>query len=347
MDAVCISILSSVPSVSSCSNRLAFDLREAVIARCATIGRIRGMGHHHDHHHHMPSADALHRSFAIGVGLNVVYVAVEAGFGFWANSLALLADAGHNLSDVVGLLLAWGAVYLGRVKPTKRRTYGWRSSSILAAVLNSLLLLLVIGGISWEAIGRFNAPGDVPGNVLMWVAGMGVVINTVTAMLFLRGRDADLNIKGAYLHMAADAAVSAGVVISGLAITLTGWSIIDPLCSLAIAVVILLGTWRLFRESLNLMLHAVPAGIDPREVSRFLASLPGVVEIHDLHIWAMSTTETALTAHLVKPGEENADAFLAETAHELSHRFGIHHTTIQLEQGDSNAKCPIAPSEID
>lgn len=301
--------------------------------------------HHHDHHHHAVRPEEFHRAFAIGVTLNVAYAAIEAGFGIWSNSLALLADAGHNFSDVLGLLLAWAAVYLSRVKPTRRRTYGWRSSSILAAVLNSLLLLVAIGGIGWEAVRRFDSPGDVPGGVMMAVAGVGVVINTATALMFLRGRKDDLNIKGAYLHMAADAGVSIGVVLSGLGIHLTGWTVIDPVCSLVIAGVILLGTWQLFRESVNLMLHAVPAGIDPREVAEFLSSLPGVVAIHDLHIWAMSTTETALTAHLVKPDAGVADAFLAETARELTRRFGIHHTTIQIECDPHAHECPIAPSE--
>jgi cobalt-zinc-cadmium efflux system protein len=314
------------------------------LVRFGRIDRIRHMSHDHHHHHHGPAAGDFHRAFAWAVALNIGYVLVEAGFGIWSNSLALLADAGHNFSDVLGLLLAWAAHYLAQAKPTKRRTYGWRSSSILAAVLNSLLLLLAIGGISWEAISRMNQPGEVHGLVLTAVAGVGVVINTLTALLFLRGRKEDLNIKGAYLHMAADAAVSGGVVVSGLVIYFTGWTIIDPLCSLVIVLVILLGTWSLFRESVNLMLHAVPAGIDPRQVARFLADLPGVVEIHDLHIWAMSTTETALTVHLVKPAMSNEDEFLAETAHELTHQFGIHHATMQIERGTGG--CPVASAEV-
>ncbi|GAB4147143.1 MAG: cation diffusion facilitator family transporter [Planctomycetaceae bacterium] len=304
-------------------------------------------GAHHHHDHHVPTGRDFHRAFAWGIALNVGFTVVEAGFGIWSNSLALLADAGHNFSDVLGLLIAWAAHYLAQVKPSRRRTYGWRSSSILAALLNSLILLVAIGGICWEAIGRLQTPAELNGLMMTVVASIGVIINTLTAWLFMRGRKDDLNIKGAFLHMTADAAISGGVVFSGLLIHFTGWSVIDPLCSLAIALVILVGTWSLFRESVNLILHAVPEGIDPQEVTEFLEELPGVVEVHDLHIWAMSTTETALTVHLVMPEiSAEHDSFLSNTTHELLHRFGIDHATIQIERGSQAVPCPAAPSEV-
>lgn len=272
--------------------------------------------------------------------MNLGYVAVEAGYGFAVSSLALLADAGHNLSDVLGLLLAWGAHYLSHLKPTERRTYGWRSSSILAALANALLLLVAVGAIGWEAGRRFQNPPDVPGATIVWVAGIGVVVNTFTALLFLQGRRNDLNIKGAFLHMAADAGVSLAVVLGGWGVMRTGWNWIDPALSLLIAVAILLGTWGLLWESIDLALHAVPRGIDPAEVQRFLLARPGVCAVHDLHIWAMSTTENALTAHLVRPenGADN-DAFLAETSAELFERYNIHHTTLQIETSENPALC--------
>ncbi len=265
------------------------------------------MSHHHDH-----GPVAYNRAFALGTAFNLVFVAVEAGVGLLTNSLALLADAGHNLSDVLGLLLAWGAYRLAQVKPTDRRTYGWRSSTIMAAVINGLILLVAVGAIVWEAVGRLNDPPAVAGGPMIAIASLGVLINTLTALLFLHGRKDDLNIRGAYLHMAADAGVSAGVVLAGLGILLTGWQWIDPVISLLIAVVILMSTSELLSDSINLALQAVPREIDARGVLSYLSGLPGVREVHDLHIWAMSTTEVALTAHVVRPSPENDDAFLVE-----------------------------------
>jgi cobalt-zinc-cadmium efflux system protein len=293
------------------------------------------MAHHHHHHESVN----YNRAFGIGIALNVAYVAAEAGFGLASGSLALLADAGHNLSDVLGLLMAWGGHYLAGLPPTATRTYGWRSSSILAALFNALLLLAAIGGISWEAVRRFWEPQPTAGATVMIVAGLGVVINTLTALLFLKGRKHDLNIRGAFLHMAADAAVSVGVVLAGWGIIATGWQWLDPAVSLAIALVIFISTWDLLKDSLNLAMHAVPPGIDATKVREYLESLSGVDNVHDLHIWAMSTTEIALTAHLVKPDIGDDDAFLAYVAQELHDRFGVEHATLQLERSAEAAQC--------
>ncbi len=287
------------------------------------------MAHAHDH-----GPLNINRAFGIGVSLNLAFVALEAGFGFWANSLALLADAGHNLSDVIGLLLAWGASYLAAREPSLRRTYGLRRSSILAALINAVLLLLAVGAIVWEALQRFGTPELVSGWTVIGVAAAGVVVNTVTALLFISGRKDDLNVRGAYLHMAADAAVSAGVVIAGFLIRATGWTWVDPLTSMVIAVVIAIATWGLFRESLNLALDAVPSGIDPAAVEAYLASIPGITSVHHLHVWGMSTTEIALTVHLTKPDGKLDDALLERINAELHERFHISHATIQLEQGN-------------
>jgi cobalt-zinc-cadmium efflux system protein len=286
----------------------------------------------HQHHDHGPQQ--LNRAFAIGVALNISFVAIEAGFGFWANSLALLADAGHNLSDVIGLLLAWGASYLASHQPSQRRTYGLKRSSILAALLNAVLLLLAVGAIVWEALQRFGTPEEVSAWVVVGVAAAGVVINTATALLFMSGREHDLNVRGAYLHMAADAVISAGVVAAGLVIRATGWTWIDPLSSIVIAVIIAYATWGLLRESLDLALDAVPAGIDPAEVEAYLAGIPGIASVHHLHVWGMSTTEIALTVHLTKPDGKLDDALLERITAELHDRFRIEHSTIQLEQGN-------------
>jgi cobalt-zinc-cadmium efflux system protein len=294
-------------------------------------------GHGHCHHH-----GDYNRAFAIGVTLNVVYVVVEGTFGFMTGSLALLADAGHNLSDVLGLLLAWSGHYLSRLKPTPRRTYGWRSSSILAALFNALLLLVAVGGITWEAVQRIAEPANVPGTTVMLVAGIGVLINAATAYLFMSGSKDDLNIRGAYLHMAADAGVSVAVVFGGLLMVTLGWNWADPVLSLIIAAVILIGTWSMLRESLNLTLHAVPTGIDPAQVQGYLATLPEVDSVHDLHIWAMSTTENALTAHLVILERED-EGFLHRVAAALREQFKIHHPTIQIER--SAEGCLLAPPE--
>ncbi len=287
------------------------------------------MPHDHAHHHHPRS---FNRAFGVGIALNGAYILLEFGIGLAVGSLALLADAGHNLSDVLGLLLAWGGSYLSSLKPAGRFTYGFRSSSIMAALLNALILLVATGGILWVAIRRFQIPVAIEGEGVIWVAGVGVVINTLTALLFLRCSHGDLNIRGAFLHMAADAGVSLGVVLAGVAILLTGQPWIDPAISILVAVVIFIGTWDLFREALNLTLQAVPRGIDLENVQSYLKGLPGVEDFHDLHIWPMSTSETALTVHLVRPNGQNDDEFLAQVATELHDRFGIEHVTIQLEK---------------
>ena len=294
--------------------------------------------HHHEHGHSHGLAAVTSRAFLIAIVLNGAFVAVEAGAGLKTGSLALLADAGHNLSDVLGLLLAWGASHLSKRAPSRRRTYGWRRSSIMAALLNAVLLLVAVGGIAWEAIRRAQEPTMVPGGAIMIVAGIGFVINGATALLFLSSRRRDLNARGAFLHMAADAAVSLGVVASGAAIVATGWTWLDPAVSLVIAVVILVGTWGLLREATNLAMDAVPAGIDPEAVAAYLATLPGVTAVHDLHVWGMSTTEVALTAHLVKPDPGDDDAVIARATRELHDRFGIEHVTLQWERTDGD--CP-------
>ncbi len=283
------------------------------------------------------------RAFAIGVALNTAFVVVEAAFGLVAHSLALLADAAHNLSDVLGLLLAWGAASLARRPPSERFTYGLRSSTIMAAVANAVLLLVACGGIAWEATSRFGNPVPPSGALMIWVSLAGVVVNGATALLFVRERKRDLNARGAYLHMVADAAVSLGVVVAGAAIVLTGRQWVDPVVSLVIVAVIVLGTWGLLRDSLRLSMAAVPGGVELAAVRTYMVGLPGVAEVHDLHIWAMSTTETALTAHLVMPRGHPGDAFLNALCRELDSRFGIHHTTVQIEMGDTTDACELAP----
>lgn len=270
----------------------------------------------------------------------------EVVYGLMANSLALLADAGHNLSDVLGLLLAWGASVLARRLPSSRFTYGLRSTSILAAVVNAVLLLTVTGGIAWEAIGRFGQPGNVQSMTVIVIAAIGVVINTATALMFMRGGDDDLNIRGAFLHMAGDALISLGVVAAGIVIMYTGWVWLDPAVSLVIALLIVLGTWGLLRDSVQLALQAVPQGMPAEKVRAYLQSLPGVAAIHDLHIWGMSTTETALTVHLVMPSGFPGDVFNCAVADELQRRFSIGHATIQVETGDAAAPCKLAPDHI-
>lgn len=290
----------------------------------------------HDHHHRFMNYD---RAFAFGVALNVGFVIVEAAYGIMAGSLALLADAGHNLSDVLGLLLAWGANYLVKRKPTERRTYGWRKSSILVALINAVILLFALGGIAWEAIQRLGVPVPVAGRTIIFVALVGVLINTATALLFLSGRKSDLNIRGAFLHMAADAGVSAGVVIAGIAILFTGRLWIDPAISLVITGIILFSTWGLFRDAFDMALDAVPKDVDPEAVRTYLLDLPGVTGVHDMHIWAMSTTETALTVHLVKPDPEDDDALIEMASKELHDQFGIDHITLQWERIPSTNQC--------
>lgn len=284
----------------------------------------------------MPAS--FNRAFAIGIALNVGFVVVEAVYGFLADSLALLADAGHNLSDVLTLLLAWGAAALANRQPTARRTYGYRRATILASLTSSFVLLVATAGIAWEALGRFTEPARVDGWTMIVVAGIGVVINGVTAWLFAGGREHDLNIRAAFLHMAADAAVSLAVVVGGAAVLLAGWYWTDPVLSLVIVAVILWSTWDVLRESLNLAFDAVPRSVDPAAVRDYLLTLPGVAGVHDLHIWGMSTTETALTAHLVMP-DGGSDPFLGEVADALARRFRIAHTTLQVERGEPGAAC--------
>jgi cobalt-zinc-cadmium efflux system protein len=305
-------------------------------------------GHHlHDHagtggHAHAPAG--FGRAFAIGIALNTGFVLIEGGYGVAANSMALVADAGHNLSDVLGLLVAWGAAELSKRPPSPRYTYGLRSSSILAALFNAVFLLVAVGAIGWEAILRLLTPEPVAGTTVIVVAAIGIAVNGVTAWLFAAGRHHDLNIRGAFLHMVADAAVSVGVVGAGIVILFTGRQWIDPLVSLAIVIVIVAGTWSLLRDSVTMSLDAVPNGIAPDDVHAYLAGLSGVTEVHDLHIWSMSTTEVALTAHLVRPQAGLDDDLLAAAAHELEHRFGIHHATLQIESGA--CECRLAPAHV-
>ena len=301
-------------------------------------------GHAHAGHSHAPVS--FGRAFAIGAVLNIGFVVVETVFGLRANSMALLADAGHNLSDVLGLLIAWGASILAARGPTARRTYGLRSTSILAALVNAVVLLIAIGAIAWEAIGRLSRPEPVATGTIAWVAAIGILINGATALLFMSGRKRDLNIQGAYLHMAADAGVSAGVVIAALTIAATGWLWLDPVISLVIAAVITFGTWGLLRDSVNLALNAVPSHLDPAEVEKYLCSLPGVTGVHDLHIWGMSTTDVALTAHIIRPEVCDDDALLIDAAHVLHDRFGISHPTLQIERGHGPHDCHLAPAHV-
>jgi cobalt-zinc-cadmium efflux system protein len=293
--------------------------------------------HPHDHSH---APSNFNRVFAIGVALNLVYVVAQLGFGIIAHSLALIADAGHNMGDVLGLILAWGASYLARRPATTHRTYGWRRTSIMAALFNAIFLLVAVGAITWEALRRLNRGDVVDTNIVMWVAAGGVILNGVTAWLFMSGRESDLNIRGAFLHMAADAAISAGVVVAGLAIRLTGLSWLDPVTSILINIIIVIGTWHLLRESFNLMTDAVPEKINLLQVREYLSRQPRVSAVHDLHVWAMSTTQIALTAHLVMPAGAGGDAFLREVCDHLHHEFGIEHSTIQVEQ--SAESCALA-----
>jgi len=292
----------------------------------------------HPHGHSLAAHD---KAFAAGLALNVAFVIAEAVFGVLAGSLALLADAGHNLSDVLGLLLAWTASLLARRSGgSQRRTYGLRKSTVLAAMLNALILLVAVGAIAWEALRRLPSPEEVAAGTVILVAGAGVIINGITALMFAAGRRRDLNVRAAFLHMAADAGLSAGVVAGGVLVLATGWLWVDPLLSLVIAGVILASTWGLLKDSVNLAMDAVPPGIDAPAIERYLRSLPGVQTVHDFHVWGMSTTETALTAHLVKPEVHGDDALLERASRDLHERFGIDHTTLQLER--SAAACPRA-----
>jgi len=282
-------------------------------------------------HSHEPAE--FNRAFAVGIALNVAFVAVEAVVGWQVDSLALLADAGHNLSDVAGLLLAWGAVFVGRLTPDHRHTYGWRRASILAAFANSILLLVAMGALAWEAIGRLGEPRSAEGIAIIVVAGFGVAVNGITAALFTSGKSSDLNIRGAFLHMAADALVSFGVAVAGALYLWTGWSWLDPVASLAIAVVIVVGSLRMLLQSVHLMFDGVPDGVDLHAVRAFLASQSGVDGVHHVHVWAMSTSEIALTAHLVMLKGHPGDAFLISVNKALHERFRIDHPTLQIEFG--------------
>jgi cobalt-zinc-cadmium efflux system protein len=307
-------------------------------------GHDHGHDHSHGSHGHSHAPKDFGRAFAVGVILNFGFVLIEVGAGVWSHSLALMADAGHNLSDVLALLLAWGATILAKRAPSERRTYGMRKATILASLTNAVLLLVAVGVIASESVRRLLEPSQVQTLPVMITAGVGVVINTLTALMFMRGHD-DLNVKGAFMHMAADAAVSLAVVIGAAVMMISGgltW--LDPLLSLGIAVVIVLGTWGLLRDSVNLALDAVPRGIDVGRVKSWLGEQPGVTDVHDLHIWAMSTTETALTVHLTRPENQDADTFLHTTCEALGSRFGIGHCTLQIEVGDA-AGCRLSPAE--
>jgi cobalt-zinc-cadmium efflux system protein len=301
-------------------------------------------GHDHGHghgHHHAIDPNGNMRAFALAIGLNSVFVGVEFFYGWLANSTALMADAGHNLSDVLGLVLAWGAAMLARSAPTGRYTYGLRSSSILAALLNALLLMMACGAIGWEAVHRLSNPSPVAGATVSVVAAIGVFINGFSAWLFMRGSKDDINIRGAYQHMAADALISLGVVVSGLAIMATGWAWIDPALSIVIVLLILVSTWALLRESLRMVLAAVPDNVNAPDVEKFLRGVAGVTDVHDLHIWAMSTTQTALTAHLVIPSGYPGDSTIDAIVTQLRNDFKIHHCTLQVEQGTTAHGCTL------
>lgn len=307
--------------------------------------------HSHDHshgHHHHHAPKNYNSIFLIGVVFNFAFVLVEATYGFIANSLALVADAGHNFSDVIGLLLAWGAFWLTKKRPSQRFTYGLRKSSILSALLNAVILLLAIGAIIWEAIHRFWSPQPLQSTAMIAVASIGIVINTATALLFMKDRHHDINIKGAFLHMAADALISLGVVAAGIVIHYTHWNWLDPVMSLTISLIIIVGTWGLLKDSVQLSMDAVPNNIDPTQVKKYLAQLTEVVEVHDLHIWAISTTETALSAHLVVKNQSasNSNQLLKQISQELKSQFHIHHPTVQIEYLEEGFNCELKPDEV-
>ena len=295
----------------------------------------------HEHGHSHAPAD-FNSAFAIGIALNIAFVAIEAWYGWKVNSLALLADAGHNLSDVAGLVLAWGGALAGRLRPTARHTYGWQRASILAAFFNALLLLVAMGSLAWEAVGRLGTPEATQGWTIIAVAGVGIVINTATALLFMRGRKGDLNIRGAFLHMAGDALVSLSVVIGGALYLWQGWAWIDPVMSLAIAVIIVAGTWSLFKQSLHMLFDGVPEQLDLARVRKLLLQLPGVDGVHDLHVWAMGTSQIALTAHVVVNAQgADTDAVLQNAEHELHEHFEIRHVTLQVESAAYAQSCAL------
>ena len=294
---------------------------------------------HHSHSHSNSQTQNFNRAFLIGIILNVIYIVVELVYGLAINSMALIADAGHNFSDVLGLILAGGAAYLAKTAATEKRTYGLRKSTILAAFFNAILLMIAVGAITIEAVRKLIYPEPVQGQTMMIVAGIGFVINGITALLFMKGREKDINIKGAFIHMAADAGVSLGVVVAGFIILSTGWLWVDPAVSIVIVIVITIGTWGLLKDSFHLSMDAVPKAINLKEVGNYLKGINGVTEVHDLHIWAMSTTETALTAHLVIPNETKDDFFLKKICGELHSKFGIEHSTIQIEKSAQSSNC--------
>jgi cobalt-zinc-cadmium efflux system protein len=325
-----------------------------------TPEEVSRMAHRHDDHHehehdhaeahghggHSHAPQSFGRAFAIGIALNLAYVAAEAFYGVAVQSVALLADAGHNLGDVIGLVGAWVAAILSGRGPRGRYTYGLRRSSILAALANAVILLIVTGGIAWEAVLRLLHPEPSHGLTIVVVGAIGVVVNGVTAWMFMSGRKGDLNIRGAFLHMAADAGLTLGVVLAGIVIILTGWLWVDPAVSLLISAVIVAGTWSLLRDAVNMSLDAVPPGIDPGEVEAYLRSVPGVAEVHDLHIWALGTTETALTAHLVCDDVSRGGALLERICREVDDRFGIGHATLQVESPETASKCELRPAHV-
>lgn len=305
--------------------------------------------HDHDHSHeghiHVHAPTNFGPAFAAGITLNVAFVLIEGGYGILSNSVALVADAGHNFSDVLGLVAAWAASVLVKRPPSKQYTYGLRGSSILAALFNAIFLLLALGAVAWEAVQRLASPEQLDAKTVMVVAAIGIVVNGVTAGLFASGAKGDINIRSAFLHMAADAAVSVGVVIAGLVILYTGWLWLDPVVSLIIVAVIVWGTWSLLRDSVAMSLSAVPPGIDASAVQKYLQAVSGVASLHDLHIWPMSTTEVALTVHLVMPNGHPGDSVLLEICRELEHDFKIGHATIQIETSEAT-QCALAPEHV-
>jgi cobalt-zinc-cadmium efflux system protein len=297
-------------------------------------------------HDHGSEVKNYNKAFALGIALNIIFVVIEGVYGVIADSIALIADAGHNLSDVLGLLLAWGAFYLAKKNPSFKRTYGLRKVTVIASLTSAILLLIALGAIAWESLGRFANPQAVDGMTVIVVAAIGVIINTLTALLFVKGQKDDLNIRGAYLHMAADAGVSLGVVIAGVAILNTGWLWLDPAISLFIVLVILISTWGLLRDSFNLSVDAVPTDIDVAKVKQYLLSLENITALHALHVWALSTTENALTVHLVSNKKEINNKQLEVIEEYLHHTFGIAHSTIQLETETNDYMCPLNQNEI-
>ncbi|OIQ84439.1 cadmium, cobalt and zinc/H(+)-K(+) antiporter [mine drainage metagenome] len=297
-------------------------------------------GHQHAHHHHAPGT--YNRAFGFGIAFNIGFVLIESFYGWQSHSLALLADAGHNLSDVLGLVMAWSAIWMAGLRPDDRHTYGWQRASIMAALINALVLLFGMGSMAWEAVHRFSNPAPIAGQTVMLVAASGVLVNGVTAWLFMSGGRSDINIRGAFMHMAADTLVSLGVVLAGGIYLLTGWSWLDPVTSLVIALLVVLGTWHLFRQSLHLAFDGVPQSVKLGDVRDYLAALPGVVEVHDLHVWAMGSAEIALTAHLVMPSGHPGDVFVDGVLEWLHDEFDIEHATLQIEIGDSGRPCRLA-----